>query len=92
LPLTTFSGQIALREAKRRNEAYRPFAIRTLGEIAVSLDDDDFADTALHIVKPLLEELAQQAACEDATNATTAKSGREARTEKDAAGSDATSS
>jgi proteasome component ECM29 len=49
--------KIAVREAKRNNDAYRPHAFISLGEFAEARTDIDIFDEILQIVTPRLEEL-----------------------------------
>ncbi|TVY53367.1 Proteasome component ECM29 [Lachnellula cervina] len=48
--------KIAIREAKRNNEAYRPYAIASLGEYAEARTDIDMFEEVYKIIAPLLEE------------------------------------
>lgn len=48
--------QVALREAKRQNMAYRPSAIKCLGRIAAARTDKDMSDTVYDILHPILVE------------------------------------
>lgn len=53
--LTSFL-QIATREAKRQNAAYRPHGIRALGNVAKARSDIDMSASVLEIVGPLLQD------------------------------------
>lgn len=55
LTLTLF--QIALREARRRNERYRQYAIPSLGKIAELMQDVDMFDAIFGITQPVIEQL-----------------------------------
>lgn len=46
--------QVALREAKRQNLAYRPFAIKCLGRVAAARTDKDMADVVSDAIQPVL--------------------------------------
>lgn len=46
--------QIAVREAKRQNEAYRQHSVKALGDVALARQDIDMSETVLSIVAPLL--------------------------------------
>lgn len=48
--------KIAIREAKRNNEAYRPHAFTSLGEYAEARTDVDMFDEVFKIIAPMLEE------------------------------------
>ncbi|TVY45685.1 Proteasome-associated protein-like protein [Lachnellula subtilissima] len=48
--------KIAIREAKRNNEAYRPYAITSLGEYAEARTDIDMFEEVYKIIAPMLEE------------------------------------
>ena len=48
--------QIAIREAKRQNNAYRQHSVRCLGQICRARDDVDISGPVLEVVEPLLEE------------------------------------
>ena len=50
-------AQVAVREAKRQNTAYRLHSIPTLGRIAAAMTDRDMTDAVFGIVEPLLKEL-----------------------------------
>jgi proteasome component ECM29 len=45
-----------VREAKRNNPAYRPHALRALGDFAVAQDDLDLMPDVLSIVPLVVEE------------------------------------
>lgn len=49
--------KIAIREAKRNNEAYRPLAFINLGEYAEARTDIDMFDEVFDIIAPRLEEV-----------------------------------
>jgi len=49
--------QIALREARRRNEAYRQYAIPSLGKIAELMQAVEMFDAVFEITRPVIEEL-----------------------------------
>jgi proteasome component ECM29 len=51
--------QIAVREAKRQNVAYRPHAIKALAEVAAARRDVDMSAIVLEIVAPLIDEQLQ---------------------------------
>lgn len=48
-----------MREAKRQNIAYRPFAIRGLGQVSAARTDIDMISTVFEIVTPLVDQLAK---------------------------------
>jgi proteasome component ECM29 len=48
--------KIAIREAKRNNEVYRPHAIASLGEYAEARTDIDMFEEVYKIIAPMLEE------------------------------------
>jgi len=52
--------QIAVREAKRQNVAYRPHALMALAQIADARRDIDLSSTVSEIVTPLLDEELQE--------------------------------
>lgn len=47
--------QIAIREAKRQNVAYRQHAIKALGQIGAARTDVDMSDAVFEVVEPLLQ-------------------------------------
>ena len=47
--------QIIVREAKRQNISYRPFAIRGIGEVAAARTDISMIDTVFDIVRPVVD-------------------------------------
>jgi proteasome component ECM29 len=49
--------KIAIREAKRNNDAYRPHAFASLGEYSEIRSDIDIFDEVYNIINPILEEL-----------------------------------
>ena len=49
--------QIAVREAKRRNAAYRQYAVKCFGQVFLALPDMDNAATVTSVMKPLFDEL-----------------------------------
>ena len=49
--------KIAIREAKRNNDAYRPHAFTSLGEYSEARTDIDMFDEVYNIITPMLEEL-----------------------------------
>ena len=52
--------QIAVREAKRQNLAYREHSIRALGRYAAARTDKDLSDAVHDVVGPVLEDLCRQ--------------------------------
>jgi proteasome component ECM29 len=48
--------QIAVREAKRQNDAYRPHAVKALAQVAAARRDIDMHETVMAVVTPLLDE------------------------------------
>jgi proteasome component ECM29 len=50
--------KIAIREAKRNNDVYRPHAFSSLGEYAATRTDADIFDDVYKIVEPVLRDLA----------------------------------
>jgi proteasome component ECM29 len=53
-------NKIAIREAKRNNDAYRPHAFAALGIYSETRTDIDMFDEVHNIVLPMLEELADE--------------------------------
>ncbi|KAK0833907.1 proteasome component M29 [Friedmanniomyces endolithicus] len=51
--------KIASREAKRQNAAYKPHAIKCIGQVALALRDTDMSETVLTIVRPVLEDASE---------------------------------
>jgi len=49
--------QIAIREAKRQNLAYREHSIQALSRYAAARDDKDLSDVVLGVVGPILEDM-----------------------------------
>jgi proteasome component ECM29 len=60
--------KIAIREAKRNNEAYRPHAFTTLGEYAEARTSIDMFSEVYSIVAPHLEELTDEAKMDTAAD------------------------
>ena len=58
------SIQIALREAKRQNVAYRRHSVAVLGQVALARTDADMHQSVFDVVKPLLETSAENDAME----------------------------
>ncbi|KAF8866467.1 ARM repeat-containing protein [Acephala macrosclerotiorum] len=52
--------KIAIREAKRNNDAYRPFAFTNLGEYAEARIDIDMFEDVLRVVGPCLEDFSSE--------------------------------
>ena len=52
--------KIAIREAKRNNDAYRPYAFTSLGEYSEARTDFDMFDEVYNIVTPILEDLTNE--------------------------------
>lgn len=52
--------QVAVREAKRQNAAYRKYAIPSLGKVALARRDVDMSDTVFDVVNPIMEELLEK--------------------------------
>jgi proteasome component ECM29 len=52
--------KIAIREAKRNNDAYRPHAFTSLGEFSGARNDIDMFDDVYIVVAPILEELTSE--------------------------------
>ena len=52
--------KIAVREAKRNNDAYRPHAFTSLGEYSEARTDIDMFDEVYNIVAPTLEDLTSE--------------------------------
>jgi proteasome component ECM29 len=48
--------QIAVREAKRQNAAYRPHAVKALAQVAESRRDIDMHETVVGVIKPLIDD------------------------------------
>lgn len=48
--------QIAVREAKRQNAAYRPHAVQALAQIVAARRDIDLHETVMGVVKPLIDD------------------------------------
>jgi proteasome component ECM29 len=55
--IATQMKKIAIREAKRNNDAYRPHAFTSLGEYSEARTDTDMFDEVYNIVAPILEDL-----------------------------------
>ena len=51
--------QIAVREAKRQNAAYRPHAVKALAQVAEARRDIDMHETVMGVIKPLIEDDAE---------------------------------
>ncbi|PSN64835.1 ARM repeat-containing protein [Corynespora cassiicola Philippines] len=49
--------KVAIREAKRQNKPYRPFALEAFGKIALARTDLELSGTAIEIAEGVLEEL-----------------------------------
>jgi proteasome component ECM29 len=47
--------KIAIREAKRQNKAYRPFALKALGEVCEARTDLELSGTVTEIIGGVLE-------------------------------------
>ena len=58
--LATQMKKIAIREAKRNNDAYRPHAFASLGVYSEARTDIDIFDEVYNIVAPMLEELTDE--------------------------------
>ncbi|KAK2768836.1 proteasome component M29 [Arachnomyces sp. PD_36] len=56
---------IAIREAKRNNSAYRPHALKLMGQFAENRDDLDLMPDVLTIVSPVIEDLSDDNDSED---------------------------
>ena len=52
--------KIAIREAKRNNDAYRPHAFTSLGEYSEARTDIDMFDEVYNIVAPILEDFTSE--------------------------------
>jgi proteasome component ECM29 len=52
--------KIAIREAKRNNDAYRPYAFASLGEYSEERTDIDMFNDVYNIISPMLEELTSE--------------------------------
>jgi len=48
--------QIAVREAKRQNAAYRPHAVKALAQVAETRRDIDMHETVMGVIKPLIDD------------------------------------
>lgn len=48
--------QIAVREAKRQNAAYRPHAVKALAQVGEARRDIDMHETVMGVVKPLIDD------------------------------------
>ena len=57
--------QIAVREAKRQNAAYRLHAIPALGRVAAARTDKDMSDTVYEIIAPVLTETVEKEDADD---------------------------
>lgn len=51
--------QIAVREAKRQNAAYKPHALRALARVGDARRDVDMHETVVGVVRPIIEEDAE---------------------------------
>ena len=56
--MLTLSEQIAIREAKRQNPAYRQHSLKCLGQICLARVDLDMSAAVFDIVEPLLKSTA----------------------------------
>jgi len=52
--------KIAIREAKRNNDTYRPHAFASLGEYSESRPDIDMFDEVCNIIQPILQDLTNE--------------------------------
>ena len=57
--------QIAVREAKRQNAAYRLHAMPALGRVAAARTDKDMSDTVYDIIAPVLTETVEKEEADD---------------------------
>lgn len=66
----SFDLQVATREAKRQNTAYRPHGIRCLAKVCRARNDVDLSGSVFAIVEPVLREaLARRSESVDADQA-----------------------
>ncbi|KAK1814251.1 proteasome component M29 [Friedmanniomyces endolithicus] len=59
LAVSSLVVKIASREAKRQNAAYKPHAIKCIGQVALALHDTDMSETVFTIVRPVLEDASE---------------------------------
>jgi proteasome component ECM29 len=57
--------KVAVREAKRQNKAYRPFALDAMGKVARARSDLELSGTAAEIVESVLDEIVGEGGEED---------------------------
>lgn len=58
-------SQIAVREGKRQNAAYRLHAIPALGRVAAARTDKDMSDTVYDVIAPVLDETVEKEEADD---------------------------
>ncbi|ESZ95349.1 hypothetical protein SBOR_4283 [Sclerotinia borealis F-4128] len=66
--------KIAIREAKRNNDIYRPFAFAALGKYAEARTDVDMWDEVHNIIVPTLEDLSSEDHMDTSTSTSTSDS------------------
>ncbi|PQE08767.1 proteasome component protein [Rutstroemia sp. NJR-2017a BVV2] len=66
--IAAHTKKIAIREAKRNNDAYRPFAFASLGEYAEARTDLDMWDEVYSIIVPFLEDITSEDKMETSTD------------------------
>ncbi|KAK6615782.1 proteasome component ECM29 [Botrytis cinerea] len=66
--------KIAIREAKRNNDTYRPFAFTELGKYAETRTDVDMWDEIYNIIAPILEDLSSEDHMDTSTATSTSDS------------------
>lgn len=57
VPHDSSVSQIAFREARRQNQVYRQFSLKSLGDIILLFDSLDVREEVVHIVDPIIEEM-----------------------------------
>lgn len=50
-------SQIAFREARRQNQVYRQFSLKSLGDIILLFDSLDVREEVVHIIEPIIKEM-----------------------------------
>jgi proteasome component ECM29 len=70
--------KIAIREAKRNNEAYRPHAFRALGQFVEERKDVDMFDETFNVIEPRLKELLDEDAMDITTDTGSSTTGSKA--------------
>lgn len=72
--------KIAVREAKRNNDTYRPYAFTCLGEYSEDRTDVDMFDDVYSIIAPILEDLVSEDKMDTTDNSTSGGTSDDAAT------------